>query len=411
MSLKNKVLAITMSIITLFTLMVPANATNTIQYVCNTTTFPAADDSSFRMNLPFSLKLGNTEYSDVYASTNGVLSFGLSDGTYWDYPQTPSISVAGWDWVTWGNGAYLRYGVTENTLCVQWAVRPYPNSSGDLTYIDLKIVKYPNGGWNGEITSTGWLPDSLRRGIRYAAGEPIVNIDTTFSVNGGQPVETKTCWDNSVIPVSQDCPATPQPTIETRQIQCYGNNPYTGEAATWTGNQRYYLYYDGRTEDIDTIQDACDASRPNFPIPPPEIKTKTITCTGNNPVDNSEIRWTTEQQYKLYWDGRVEDIGSSTELCNNSDPSLNNVDAVVVLENGVELTVTVAQALELFDSPSDLVNAIFTNPSQAITAIMNLGADMTREQKKQAQKTIIPAVIVTQIVSTTTSITLIRRVR
>lgn len=387
-------------------------ANDNVQYVCNTTTFPAADDSSFQMNLPFSLKLGETEYQQVFVSTNGVLSFGVSDSTYWDYPNTPSISVAGYDWVTWGEGAYLRYGVTQNTLCIQWAVRPYPQQSGEITYIDLKILRQPNGSWTGEVTSTGWLPDNLRRGIRYQAGETVVSIDSTFQVGaGGIPVETKECWNGAVIPVTEECAAEPLPTIESRSLECVGPNPYTGVQETWQAYQRYYLYWNGNTENIDTRDEACNAYKPNFPEPLPEILNKQINCIGNSPVDNSEVRWTATQQYKQYWDGRTEDIGSATEICNSTDPNLENVDGIIILDNGVELTVTVAEALELFDSPSDLINAIFTSPGQVITAITNIGADMTREQRKQAQRAVIPAVIVTQVIGATNAITLVRSTR
>jgi hypothetical protein len=45
------------------------------------------------------------------------MTFGRPDGNYWDYPQTPSVSVAGYDWVSFGEGAYLSYGSTANTFC------------------------------------------------------------------------------------------------------------------------------------------------------------------------------------------------------------------------------------------------------------------------------------------------------
>lgn len=413
MNRKIKLFAIIVAILGVISINIPVvMANNSVEYVCNTTTFPAADDSSFQMNLPFSLKLGQTEYEQVFVSTNGVLSFGVADATYWDYPNTPSISVAGYDWVTWGDGAYLKYGVTANTLCIKWAVRPYPQSTGNLTYIELRILRYDNGTWVGEITSDGWLPENLRRGIRYQAGESVVAIDSTFQVgDGGIPVETKECWNGAVIPVTEQCAEEPQPTIESRTLTCTGPNPYTQVTETWQAYQRYYLYWNGNTEDIDTVEEACNAYKPNFPEPLPEIRNKNINCIGNSPIDNSEVRWTAIQQYKLYWDGREEDIGSATEICNSTDPNLDNVDGIIVLENGVELTVTVAQALELFESPSDLINAIFTNPGQVATAIMNIGADMTREQRKQAQRAVIPAVIVTQIVGSTTAITLVRSTR
>jgi hypothetical protein len=34
----------------------------------------------------------------VYATTNSVITFGQPDGTYWTYPNTPSISIESRDW-------------------------------------------------------------------------------------------------------------------------------------------------------------------------------------------------------------------------------------------------------------------------------------------------------------------------
>lgn len=379
-------------------------------YNCNSYTYPSSDDSSFQMNLPFTLKLGDTEYDKVFASTNGVLSFGFADITYWDYPNTPSISLAGWDWVTWGDGAYMRYGTTANTLCIEWAVRPYPQSSGDVTYFTLLVTRSSNGDWSGQILSDGWFPDNLRRGIRYAPNEPVVVISSAFQVgSGGVPVETKGCWDGSTIPVTESCPAEPQPTVQTRVVSCTWTNPYTNEVQYGTANQRYYLYWDNTTTDIDTVAVACAAAAPEFPTPLPVQRERTITCRGLEPVTGSAMTWSATQRYNLYWDGHTEDIETSTDVCARTDGNLSNVDAIVVLDNGVELTVPVAQALALFESPSALIGAIFTNPSQVITAVMNIGADMTPAQRKQAQKTIVSAVVVTQVITSTSAITLIRK--
>lgn len=406
--LKTLVLCLIASLVSFIPLVTPTSA-YAVDYNCNATTFPAGDDSSFQMNLPFSLNLGTTNYSNVYASINGVLSFGVSDGTFATYPNTPSISVAGNDWVTWGAGTYLRYGTTVNTLCVEWAVRPYPVSTGDITYITLKVIRYSNGGWDGEITSSGPLPSTLRRGIRFQSGQPIVSISTTFTVNGGRPVETHTCWDNSVIPVTDSCSPEPAPTIELRQVDCTWTDPYTQASVNGTAQQRYYLYWDNHTENIDTVAGACLLATPTFTPPPPTLHTRQVPCTGNNPIDNSEVNWTATQRYNLFWDNHTEDIDTVTEVCIASDTTLNNVDAVIVLSNGVELTVTVAQALELFNSPSDMINAIFTNPRQVATAIMNIGADMTPAQRKQSQQAIVPAVVVSQIISGASAVTMIRR--
>lgn len=388
----------------------PAQASDTPEYVCDQQTFPSADDSSFRLDLPFSLKLGEHSYSDVFASTNGVLSFGTSDATYWAYPNTPSISVAGWDWVTWGDGAFLRYGTTESTLCVDWSVRPFPDSVGSLTHITLKVALNSDGTWDGEITSSGWLPPELRRGIRFQPNEDVVPIEATFSVGRtGVPVQTQTCWDGSVIPVTDTCPAEPQPEERTEPVQCTGTNPYTQEPSSWNGYRLYLLFWDGRIQYEETVQSACDRAAPSYPIPLPVEHTRTVSCEGYEPVSGGRVTWTAEQRYELYWDGRMVDLESQTAVCNLTDTNLANVDAIVVLENGVEITLTVAQALTLFDSPSDMIHAIFTNPGQVITAIANIGADMSPEQKKRAFRAMVPAVIVSQIVQSTNAITLVRK--
>jgi hypothetical protein len=167
-------------------LVSPADA----NVVCNTYTYTGHDDTAYPANLPFTLKLGPTEYENVYVTTNGTLTFGNPDATFHDYPQTPSVSVAGYDWVTFGQGAYVSFGSTENTLCVEWSLRPFPQSQGELTQIRLVINKYPSGTWHGEVTTFGWLPNDLRRGIRYVQGEPVVTIAAAFDVgDGGVPVE------------------------------------------------------------------------------------------------------------------------------------------------------------------------------------------------------------------------------
>jgi hypothetical protein len=175
---------------------------------CSTYTYRGDDDSAFAANLPFTLSLGSTEYSNVFVSTNGTLTFGRPDGTYWDYPQTPSVSVAGYDWVTFGEGAYLSFGSTDDTFCAEWSVRPFPQSTGELTQIRLVINRASDGGWHGEIVTFGWLPENVRRGIRYEQGQPVVPMEAAFDVNGGVPVEVPPA---PVPPSFTEPPVVPEP--------------------------------------------------------------------------------------------------------------------------------------------------------------------------------------------------------
>lgn len=185
---------------------IPANAV--VDAPCDTYSWTGEDDSAHRMELPFSLPLGDTTYDTTYVTTNGTLTFGTPDANFSSYPQTPSISLAGYDWVTWAGGN-LSYGVNESGFCVLWKVRPYPQSTGDFTQIKLTvdISRYPS--WSGTVESTGWLPADLRRGIRFAPNTDVVTISEAFTVNGGRPVEMQSCWDGSVIPLTSTCPSEP----------------------------------------------------------------------------------------------------------------------------------------------------------------------------------------------------------
>jgi hypothetical protein len=68
-------------------------------------------------------------------------------------------------------------------------------------------------------------------------------------------------------------------------------------------------------------------------------------------------------------------------------------------ENGNEVVITaeVAAALVVLENPAELLNAIFTDPAQALLAITSIGADMSPEERAESEKTVVAAVIVGQI--------------
>jgi hypothetical protein len=68
-------------------------------------------------------------------------------------------------------------------------------------------------------------------------------------------------------------------------------------------------------------------------------------------------------------------------------------------ENGNEVVITaeVAAALVVLENPAELINAIFTDPAQALLALGSIGADMSPEERAESEKTVVAAVIVGQI--------------
>jgi hypothetical protein len=65
----------------------------------------------------------------------------------------------------------------------------------------------------------------------------------------------------------------------------------------------------------------------------------------------------------------------------------------VQLENGVILTAEVVIAIQLLENPAELLEAIFTDPSQALTALSNIGADMSDEVREDSEKVVLSAII------------------
>jgi hypothetical protein len=67
-------------------------------------------------------------------------------------------------------------------------------------------------------------------------------------------------------------------------------------------------------------------------------------------------------------------------------------------EDGNEIVITaeIAAALVVLESPAALVQAIFTDPGQALLAIASIGADMSDEERIESEKIIVATVIAGQ---------------
>jgi len=387
---------------------------------CNTYTYTGHDDTAYPANLPFTLKLGLTEYENVFVTTNGTLTFGNPDATFHDYPQTPSVSVAGYDWVTWGQGAYVSFGSTADTLCVEWSLRPYPQSQGDLTQIRLVINKYPNGTWHGEVTTFGWLPENLRRGIRYGQGEPVVTIAGAFDVgNGGVPIEVppapvpSSFTEPPVVvtptptpePTPTDTPTpTPEPTPEATQTLEPTPEPTATETTPTTPSPTPLEPPIANTPEPIIPQ-------PIEPEPTPEVTPEVVV----EPEPDAPLIVPPTAAEEALLDGVLTDaereivadallaefLGEAITFEALQESGLDYEDlppeTPVTLENGVVLTAEIADALEILESGSELLATVFENPTKAFKALANIGADMTPESRQTSQGVVVATVIVGQI--------------
>ena len=399
----------------------PANA----NVVCNTYTYSRDDDSAFAANLPFTLSLGSTEYSNVFVSTNGTLTFGQPDGTYWDYPQTPSVSVAGYDWVSFGEGAYLSFGSTENTFCAEWSVRPFPQSTGELTQIRLVINRSDDGGWHGEVVTFGWTPANLRRGIRFEQGQPVVPIAAAFDVNGGVPIEVPpapvpTSFEEppvlptpspevvpSIVPSldpeptptpepTQSQSPSPEPTIEPTPIVIVAEPTPSPSQLDVVPVPEVPVPSESPSESL--IEPPMPIVEPTVE-PEPEVTIEPLQEVIDNAMSDGVL---SEEERELVADALIEQfLGEAITFEAFAESGLDYEDLPpeqpVMLENGVILTAEVADAIEIFEDTTELLNVIFTDPGKALKAISNIGADMTPESRETSQGVVVSAIIVGQL--------------
>jgi hypothetical protein len=65
----------------------------------------------------------------------------------------------------------------------------------------------------------------------------------------------------------------------------------------------------------------------------------------------------------------------------------------IELNNGVVITAEVGNAFEALADPSELVGAVFTDPALVLTALTNLGADMSEEVRETSEEVVVASVI------------------
>jgi hypothetical protein len=522
-------------ILAVFLFAAPLLITPTAQAVvdapCNTYSWTGEDDTAHQMALPFSLPLGDTTYDTTYVTTNGTLTFGTPDANFSSYPNTPSISLAGYDWVTFGAGTQLSYGVNSTGFCILWDVRPYPQSTGDITHIKLTvdISRYPS--WSGTVESTGWLPADLRRGIRFTPNTDVVTISEAFTVNGGLPVEMQSCWDGSVIPLTSTCPPeppagqcwdgstvawnetcppvppdtqcwdgswitwsqtcpveptptptpeptptptpepslipeptlTPEPTPEPSEIVSPIPTPSASESFPLIPEELFPFPIELPTLDPEFPLE--EVIQEEFPILTPELSALTMD-PYEPPIDEPSIiseaettalvnealfdgyislEDTTEIIDAFLSDGEIteeelinlfDNFESNEVLTEDEKEFLSDVlvaayedtaipadvfessgldyedlppEQPITLENGVVITAEIADAIEIFEDPAELLATVFADPGKALKAISNVGADLPTDVRKTAQQGVLATVIVGQVIVGGVTAQLIRR--
>jgi hypothetical protein len=107
------------------------------------------DDVSYRVPITTTITYDGVQFDRVYATTNSVITFGRPDGTYWDYPATPSISIQSMDWVVYPNqrnDEHLIISASDGGFQVDISARPiFLQSAPETTNIVITAAINTDG--------------------------------------------------------------------------------------------------------------------------------------------------------------------------------------------------------------------------------------------------------------------------
>jgi hypothetical protein len=349
------------------------------------------DDVSYHIPLTVSVVYDGVTYENVYATTNSVITFGRPDGTYWTYPTTPSVSIESKDWWVLPQqmpDTHFIINVSEGGFQVDGNYRPYGTFTGDTTSIIITAQIQTDGTVAYSYAVDGPLSGNERTGAVLTDG----TVVPLSEVNIIQVEEAPVLEPEPVEPEPEPVPVdpvpeppvvdpTPEPTPEPVP------EPQPEPAPRPVIEPPVFV---PEPEPVPVEPEPVPEPAPEPPVvePEPEIIPEEPPAPAEEPP--AEVEPAPEEEPELPVEEEVlqaEDVEAS-EL---------PADTPIELANGVVLTAGVVAALELFDSPAQLLTEIFTNPAQVLTALSNIGADMSEEERQESTETILAAVIVGQI--------------
>jgi hypothetical protein len=274
----------------------------------------------------------------------------------------------------WEQGAWLYNGSGQIEL------------EAGVSY-EIKVLQHESGG--GADARLFWTTP-------FAQDIQIVPA-TVFSQDPIVPEPDVQCWDGSLVFDITECPVEPTPTptetIEPTPSPTETVEPTVEPTPEPTIEPTPEPTIEPTKEPEPTILPTPEETAPE-PQPEPSVQ----------PTEKPEPETINELLNKY----ESEPIPADVLVEMGIDYSELPPDQPVTLENGVVLTAEVADALQVFENPSEILGAVFTDPGKALTAFANIGADMTPEKREESQKVVIAAVIAGQVLTTTSMVGRIR---
>ena len=368
------------------------------------------DDVSYRVPLPAAVVFDGVTYQDVYATTNSVITFGRPDGTYWDYPATPSISIESRDWwalPTRMPDTHFILNVSDGGFQVDGAYRPYGTYSGDVTAIVITAQIQTDGTVAYTYNVEGPLLGNERTGARLTDGTIV-----TLEQAGVTQV--------AVVPVLEPTPVVPVPVppapVPEPPVVIPDPVPTPEPQPQPEPRPRPVPEYEPPVQPSEP-EPQPETPPEEAPEPPAEEPPAPVTPEPEPELPPIEPDPAPEPEPEAPAVDEPEEESTPLEppVVSVEDVNLESLapDTPVELANGVVVTAQVAMAVELLQNPAEFVQNLLTDPIAALTAFGSVGADLPPEVREEAEKVVVAAIIAgniaTQAAATAAASAVIRR--
>jgi len=360
---------------------------NSTEAVVRTIETCGGDDISYQIPLTTTVMFDGIEYSNIYATTNSVITFGRPDGTYWTYPGTPSISLYSFDWVVypqWRADEHLIIRSSDGGFQVDISARPiWLQNTTEPTHIVITAAILSDGTVAMAYTLSGpeYPQYNPRTGVRLNNGEIV-----DFEIYGIQQTEEA-------------------PELAAEPTEEAPFNPPASETSTRTEDVT-------RTKDVARTEEVVREPEPVQPAPQPVQPEPEPIVTPEpepevEPIPESLVEPVEPTEPEVEESPQPEPVEPPTELVEpeispevpvepENEPIENFEDAVEAIQEAVGEAVEAVQEaiIETFESAVEAV-------TEVVEAFQTAGLDMTEEERKTAQSVVVPSVIVAQIATLT----------
>ena len=170
----------------------------------------SGDDISYQIPIATTVTFDGVQYSNIYATTNSVITFGQPDGTFHTYPSTPSISLYSMDWFPGASGTSgLDIYYSEGGFQLNLNMVPFGNYGAQPSTVNILVAITNTGGLAVSYSYQGPEYNNLRTGVRLHDGS-IVSLEA-WGATQIQP--------GSSTPTLSSEPIVVGPTEEELQVQ------------------------------------------------------------------------------------------------------------------------------------------------------------------------------------------------